>query len=210
MSSNEEIFALIAKERQCRVTHHIEELADCYYSDATVTTSWTTGSVSVKDSLSGGKAPVDDPECPIVSRIAYPIVHRNGNRAYVEVPQTTMRWVYVNGAKAVLTCYMRLIYRVEKREDEWKISDFRSIYESDMLTPEIPSTDLHLDPAELAGLRHAYRYLAFVDDNVSPDLPGIDRPEEVSRLYETLEQWLNDETASVQLLDISKKEGIRA
>lgn len=85
---------------------------------------------------------------------------------------------------------MRLIYRVELREDEWKISDFRSIYESDTLRPEIPGTDLHLDPAELAKLRHAYRYLAYVDDDVSPDLPGIDRPDEVKKLYEELEQWL--------------------
>ena len=191
MMSNEEICALIARERQCRVTHHIEELTECYYPDATVTTSWTTGSVPVKDYLHGGKAPVNDPECPIVSRIAYPIVHRNGDRAYVEAPQTTLRWVYVNGAKAVLTCYMRLIYRVEKRENQWKISDFRSIYESDLLAPEIPGTDLKLDSAKLAGLRHAYRYLAYVDDNVSPDLPGIDRPDTVKALYDELDSWLN-------------------
>lgn len=85
---------------------------------------------------------------------------------------------------------MRLIYRVEMREDTWKISDFRSIYESDTLKPEIPGTDLHIKPADLSGLRHAYRYLAYVDENVSPDLPGIDRPDEVGRLYEDLEHWL--------------------
>lgn len=190
MVSNEAICALIAKERQSRVRQRPDELAECYYPDATVTTSWTSGSVSVSAYLTGGKAPVHDPEFPIVSRIGYPIVHRNGSRAYAEVPQTTLRWVSVNGEKAVLECYMRLIYRVELREDEWKISDFRSIYESDTLRPEIPGTDLHLDPAKLAKLRHAYRYLAYVDDGVSPDLPGIDRPDEVKKLYEELEQWL--------------------
>lgn len=190
MISNEAIYALVAKERQCRVRQQMDELAACYYPDATVTTSWTSGSVDVKAYLTGGKAPVADPEYPIVSRIGFPIIHRNGRRAYVEVPQTTCRWVSVNGEKAVLECFMRLIYRVEMREDTWKISDFRSIYESDTLKPEIPGTDLHIKPADLSGLRHAYRYLAYVDENVSPDLPGIDRPDEVGRLYEELEYWL--------------------
>lgn len=190
MISNEEILDLIARERQSRVTHHIDELAACYFENAKVTTSWTTGCVDVKDYLFGGKAPVNDPECPIVSRIAYPIVHRNGDRAYVEAPQTTIRWVYVNGVKAVLTCYMRLIYRVENRGDGWKISYFGSIYESDTLAPEIPGTELKLDTAALAKLRHAYRYLAYVDEGVSPELPGIDRPDEVKKYYEALEIWL--------------------
>lgn len=190
MIGNEEICALVAKERQCRVSQRPQELASCYYPDATVTTSWTSGSVPVKEYLTGGKAPVHDPEFPIVSRIGYPVVHRNGRRAYVEVPQMTYRWVSVNGEKAVLTCYMRLIYRVEMREDAWKISDFRSIYESDTLAPEVPGTDLHLDREALAGLRHSYRYLAYVDEGVSPDLPGIDRPDVVKKLYDELEQWL--------------------
>lgn len=190
-NSNEEIMALIARERQCRVTQRPDDLAACYYEDATVTTSWTSGSVGVRQYLTGGKAPVHDPEFPIVSRISYPVVHRKGNRAYAEVPQTTLRWVSVHGEKAILECYMRLIYCVEKRGDAWKISDFRSIYESDALRPEIPGTDLHLDAAALSTLRHAYRYLAYVDDNVSPDLPGIDRPETVKAMYAQMEAWLN-------------------
>lgn len=190
--SSEEIYALVARERQCRVSQRPQELADCYYSDATVTTSWTEGSVPVQAYLSGGKAPVHDPEFPIVSRIGFPVLHRNGRRAYVEVPQMTCRWVSVGGEKAVLTCYMRLIYRVEMRESEWKISDFRSIYESDTLAPEIPGTELKLDRAVLAGLRHSYRYLAYVDAGVSPNLPGIDRPQDVKALYEELERWLRE------------------
>lgn len=190
--SVEEISALIVKERQCRVTQNIEGLAECYYPDATVTTSWTEGSVNVSAYLGGGKAPVHDPECPIISRLAPPIVHRNGDRAYVEAPQTTLRWVRVNGEKAVLEYYIRLIYRVERRENEWKISDNRGIYESDALRPEIPGTDLHINPEDLAGLRHPYRYLAYVDGNVSQNLLGIDRPEEVKALYRELEEWIQE------------------
>lgn len=191
--SNDEICALIAKERQCRVSQHPEELAECYWPDATAITSWTNGSVPIQQYLYGGKAPVHDPEFPIVSRISYPIVHQNGGRAYVEAPQNTYRWVSVNGEKAVLICFMRLIYRVEQREGEWKIVEFKSIYESDMLVPEIPGIDLHLNKDELAKLRHSYRYLAYVDEGVNPELPGIDRPDVVKSIYAELDAWLSAE-----------------
>ncbi len=191
--SNDVICALIAKERQCRVSQHPEELGECYWPDATVVTSWTNGNVPVKEYLYGGKAPVHDPECPIVSRISYPIVHQQGNKAYVEAPQNTYRWVYVNGEKAVLICFMRLIYRVENRDGVWKIIEFKSIYESDMLVPEIAGTDLKLDKEELAKLRHSYRYLAYVDGGVNPELPGIDRPDVVKQIYSDLDAWLAEE-----------------
>lgn len=192
MDSNFEICELVAKERQIGFSKGRQAIAGLYYEDATVITSWLGQRVPVQDYIARGKDPLKaDPEHPSASRIGFPVVHRNGNRAYVEVPQITIRWVSVNGEKAVLICFMRLIYRVEKREEEWKISDFRSIYESDMLVPEIPGADLRLDRERLASLRHSYRYLAYVDDNVSPDLPGVDRPDEVKKLYNELDQWLN-------------------
>lgn len=191
INSNDEICALIARERQCRVSQHPEELGECYWPDAMVITSWTNGRVPVKEYLYGGKAPVHDPECPIVSRISYPIVHQKGDRAYVEAPQNTYRWSRVNGEKAVLICFMRLIYRVERRDGEWKIVEFKSIYESDMLLPEIPGTDLKLDREKLESLRHSYRNLAYVDAPVNPELPGIDRPDVVKAIYAELDAWLD-------------------
>ncbi len=91
----------------------------------------------------------------------------------------------------MLTCYMRLIYRVEKREDEWKISDFSSIYESDSLEPTVPGTDLHIDMEKAMQYRHSYRYMAYVDGDVCPTLPGIDQPDVVKEIYSELDTWLN-------------------
>lgn len=190
MSENEAIRELIARERQSRVTADIPALEACYWPDALVVTSWTGGCVPVERYLHGGKAPVHDPERPIVSRIAYPIVHRRGARAYVEAPQTTLRWLSLGGVRAVLTCYMRLIYEVERRDGAWRIVYFGSVYESDTLQPEIPGEALPIDRERWASLRHAYRNLAYVDAGTSPDLPGIDRPESVRALYDRLEQWL--------------------
>lgn len=192
MDSNIEICALVAKERQCTGSQGRQALADLYYKDATVITSWLGKKVPVQDYISRGRDPLKaDPEYPIVGRIGYPVVHRKGNRAYVEVPQITVRWVTVNGERAVLTIYMRLIYRVEKRKDMWKISDFSSIYEGDTLKAEIPGTDLHIDAAEVMKYRRSYRYMSYVDGNIPQTLAGADQPALVKSIYAELDTWLN-------------------
>lgn len=192
MDCNIEICDLVAKERQIGFSQGRQALADLYYEDATVITSWLGKRVPVQDYISRGRDPLKaDPERPSASRIGYPVVHRNGNRAYVELPQITIRWVVVNGEKAVLTIYMRLIYRVEKREDVWKISDFSSIYEGDTLEAEIPGTDLHIDAAEVMKYRRSLRYMSYVDGNVLQTLPGADQPAVVKSIYAELDAWLN-------------------
>ena len=60
----------------------------------------------------------------------------------------------------------------------------------------VPGTDLHISPAELQGLRHSYRYLAYTrlkaGGQVSSELLGIDRPDDVKKIYQEAEDWLND------------------
>ncbi len=198
MNDKEVIRDLLARERMYRVTDQMDKMEECYFPDAVVTTSWTTGTVPVGQYLHGGKVPKHDPECPMLNRSPYPIVYVNGTRAYAEVPQTTHRWTYIKGVKAILTTYMRLIYFLEKRDDQWRITDFRSIYESDALAPEIPGQEIELDLEKLAGLRHSYRYLAYVDGGVDPDLPGIDRPESVKAIYDMCEEWLGVRNQNLQ------------
>ena len=100
----------------------------------------------------------------------------------------------VNGEEAVLTSYMRLIYCVECREGVWKITDLTTINEDDTLAPAIPGTDLHINPEDLKGLRHSYRFLAYVrikaGGKVRDDELGIDRPEAVGKVYQELEEWI--------------------
>ena len=154
----------------------MNEMAACYFPDATVATSWSAGPLA--SYLKGGNRTESTPDEIILSRVAVPIVHQKGNRAYVELPATTIRWIKVNGKEAVLTSYMRLIYRVKKRSNTWKISHMLSLNEDDTLEAAVPGTDLHISPAELQGLRHSYRYLAYTRIQAggqgSPDLLGID------------------------------------
>ena len=58
----------------------------------------------------------------------------------------------------------------------------------------IPGTDLRINPDDLKNLRHSYRYLAYTriqaGGQVSDDLLGIDRPEDMKRVYEEAEAWV--------------------
>ena len=126
----------------------------------------------------------------MVSRINLPVIHINGNRAYAEVPASTLRYCYVNGVKAILEYFMRHMYKFEKRDGRWGAVDFRAIYESDRIQPEVPGQDLGIKPEDVAGFRHAYRFLSYIDKGTSQELPGIDRPEVVRAMYDAYEAWL--------------------
>lgn len=195
MSDIEEISQLVLWERQARGRHLDEELQNCYWEDATVTTSWSSG--LARDTFVG-KKPVDfDYSLPLVGRMGSPIVHLKGNRAYVELPSTTKHWLYLGENEAVVESYMRLIYRVEKRDGQWKISDMSAINEADTLTPDIPGTDLHINPEDVKGLRASYRWLAYTriqaGGTIGDDGIGTDRPETVAPVYAKAEAWIKGE-----------------
>lgn len=188
----EAINNLIVAERLYRVSHRDEELAKCYAADAQIHTSWQSGGVNT---FVGQTSAETVEELPIVNRCGGALIYQNGDKAFVEYPTTTTRGVYVNGAEAVLTSYMRLLYRVEKRNGEWKITSMTSINESDELAPIIPGQDLKVNPDDVKGLRLSYRWLActrqLTGGSISQDLPGTDRPAEVKRIYDTELSWLN-------------------
>lgn len=193
----EDLTQLVLWERQSKIRKMQTELENCYWPDATVTTSWTAGPAS--DYLKAGAAQASRAEASanevILNRGSAPIVHQLGNRAYVELPTDGIHWIKVNGEDAIWTSYMRLIYRCEKRDGVWKISDLTSIFESDKLEPVVPGTDLHIDPKDVQGLRPSYRWLAYVRQQaggkVSNDMVGTDRPDEVNRIYQQDEEWLH-------------------
>lgn len=193
VSDYEAITRLVTWERQSRVRHLYDEMADCYFPDATVTTSWTKGPASAYLN-NRNRLPEASDEGVILVRYSPPIIHQHNKRAYAELPITTNRWVKVNGEEAVLTSYMRLIYCVECREGVWKITDLNTINEDDTLAPAIPGTNLHIDPEDLKGLRHSYRFLAYcrikAGGKVRDDELGIDQPEAVDKVYQEVEEWI--------------------
>ena len=192
MTDYEAINNLIVSERIYRASHRNEELAKCYADDAQIHTSWQSGGVN---SFIGKGSEEVVAELPMVNRCGGALIYQNGNKSFVEYPTTTTRGVYVNDVEAILTSYMRLLYRVEKRNGEWKITSMTSINESDELAPAIPGQDLKINPADVKGLRISYRWLSYtrqiVGGTISQDLPGTDRPAEVKKIYDTELGWLN-------------------
>lgn len=192
MTDYEAINNLIVSERIYRASHRNEELAKCYADDAQIHTSWQSGGVN---SFIGKGSEEVVAELPMVNRCGGPLIYQNGNKSFVEYPTTTTRGVYVNDVEAILTSYMRLLYRVEKRNGEWKITSMTSINESDELAPANPGQDLKINPADVKGLRISYRWLSYtrqiVGGTISQDLPGTDRPAEVKKIYDTELGWLN-------------------
>ena len=193
MSAIEAISQLVLWERQARSRGLNEELAACYWPDGTVTTSWSSG--NARDTFIGQR-PVDYATAlPLVGRYAAPIVHVNGDRGYAELPSTTKHWVDLDGNVAIVDSFMHLIYRVERRAGEWKISDMTAIDEADTIVPEIPGTDLHIDAALAKQQRIAYRWLAYTrikaGGEIGSDGIGTDRPETVAPVYAKAEAWLN-------------------
>jgi hypothetical protein len=193
-----EIGQLVVRERQSRVMHLSDQLRNCFHPDATVNTSWVTGSAAAF--VSGRPAPSAAGAGPIINRAGAPVVHHSGRRAVVELPSTTTRWIPVNGVEAELVSFMRLLYRVEQRGGEWKISDLSTINEGDTLNSAVPGTELRVVAAALAGLRHSYRFLMYTraldGETVSSELPGIDRPEGVKALYDDAFAWLAEHPAA--------------
>ncbi len=89
---------------------------------------------------------------------------------------------------------MRLIYCVEKRNGEWKISDMSAINEADTIAPEIPGVDLHIDVKLAKSLRTSYRYLAYTrikaGGKIGQDGIGSDKPETVKPVYDRANAWI--------------------
>jgi hypothetical protein len=186
-----EVSRLVLRERQSRVRGLSAELLACFHDDATVETSWMRGSARA---FAAGGAQRSASSGTIINRVGAPAVQVRGQRGFAELYSTTTRWIPVNGVEAVLTSFMRLLYRAEQRQGAWKISAMSAINEGDTLEPAVPGTDLGVDPAAVAGLRHSYRFLAYTRSldgiAVSQDLLGVDQPDEVDAVYASVAQWL--------------------
>jgi len=186
-----EVSRLVLRERQSRVRGLSAELLACFHEDATVETSWMRGSARA---FAAGGAERTASSGTIINRVGAPAVQVRGQRGFAELYSATTRWIPVNGVEAVLASFMRLLYRAERRQGAWKISAMSAVNEGDTLEPAVPGTDLGVDPAAVAGLRHSYRFLAYTRSldgtAISQDLLGVDRPEEVNAVYASVAAWL--------------------
>ena len=190
MTASSEIADVILKERQGRDRGWFEQEAACFHDDSRVRITWFDGPGAEFVRMSSERyADGVQPN----HRLSPPVVHVNGQRAVAEVPAEISVVQDFSGVRAYIVAYTRLLYRLEKREGVWKISQFDCIYERDTLVPVRYGATIHLDPDILARFRPSYMYLGYhlheIGLTVREDLFGDDQPDAVATLYREAFAW---------------------
>ena len=191
MNDVTEVVQVVLLERQGRDRGWWAQMAACFHPDSRVTLSWFDGPGAEFVARSQKMAEMG---IRILHRPSPPAVHLHGDKAVLELPVSVERRFSLKGVEADLASYTRLLYRVERRGDSWKILSLDVIYERDTLAPTVPGTTLDVDHAKLAEFRAPYRFVAYdislSGRSLTADLYGDDQPERVQALYASAFAWL--------------------
>ena len=185
-----DILELIHFERFCRDNAQWDEMRKCFTKDSHVSISWYQGSGDgfvTASSKMGVYAP---------HKIHSALTWVNGDKAVTIMMATIQMRRVVQGVECELASDAQLLFSTRKIEGQWYIDRFESIYEQDRLIPVLPDATLSMDTAELAKYRKSYACMSFCmaqsGITANQELPGIDRPETVEKLYADLKKWLEE------------------
>lgn len=182
---------LVLAERFARDRGDWARMAECYAAASRVRVTWFDGSGPefVTASRAGWERGTRS-----VHRCSPPVVHVRGDRAVVAMPAAIEARVAVGGVECDMVSFTRILERVERTAEGWRIRSLDCAYERDTLTPVVPGLVPDLDVVALASFRPTYRYLSLVlrevGEGVDQDLAGDDRPDTVQRLTDELDAWL--------------------
>lgn len=186
-----EIFSIVKRERMARDTASWAELESLYWSDSRVRVTWFEGTIAEFIAMSTERGKRNGTGVHAINPVRLRV---NGDRALVESQGQILIRPRIDGVECDVTSWCRFFSRVERREGEWRLSTFDSIYVKDRIDPVAPDAVLLLESAILAEGRRSYRHLTYLNlksgYQVPDDLPGDDRPELVEALYAEAERWL--------------------
>jgi SnoaL-like domain len=189
---------VIVKAVVARDSGHWEALAECYHPDATIATSWFTGTPAefVKGSQDM-KIARHEGESQKHMTGNY-LVDLNGDRAVGECDLILYQRRVVTDVELDFSTWSRRLHLMEKRNREWRIRSQTVIYEKDRMDPAHPdkmpqgfysSMDLSKYPSQI-------RYHCWRNDMVGFPPPkniclkGTDREKEVR---EAARKWIAGE-----------------
>jgi SnoaL-like domain len=186
-----EITQLILREREFRDTAQWDAMRECFHRDSVVRISWFNGS-----GPEFVDASIDMARRQVLARHRLSPIRVNiaGNRAIallygiIDIPTR------VGDVELILSAHGRFIYRVERRDNEWKIFGFDCVYLRDELTPAVAGQSIDVDPEHLGAFRPSYQNLSYclhrAGYEVDQNLPGEDRPETANALMNEVQDWL--------------------
>lgn len=184
------LYAIVKQERLARDRGDWDAMTALYWPGATVRVTWFTGTSDQFIDMSrargrgdNGMHTINPTRCLLA-----------GDRALVESPGQILLRPHIDGVECDLTAWCRFIARLERRDSEWRMTLFDSIYVKDRIDPVDPQAGLTLDHERLAAGRPSYCHLAYLNRQggftVPDDLPGVDQPDLVDAFYATQQRWL--------------------
>lgn len=181
---------VILRERESRDLQRWNTMRECFWPDSLVRVSWFQGNGPdfVTGSIDMAKRGV-----PAKHRLAPILVRLNGSRAVASLSAIIDIPAKLNGLEAMLSAHSRFLYRIERRDEEWRVLGFDAVYVRDELTPTIPGQVIRIEARELERFRPTYRllsyYLKYQGFTVDSELAGEDRPDLVKSLEAEIFGW---------------------
>ena len=180
---------LVEFERFCRDNALWDEMKKCYAIDSYVNISWYQGT---------GHGFVDGSSKMTTyapHKIYNTEIWLNGDKAVAIMMTTIQMRMEIDGNPVELSSDAKLIFRTQKFDEQWYIIGFESIYEKDAIVPVLPNSNIHIPADEISTYRQSYACMIYMmrrnGTTVNENLPGIDRPDLVEKLYAETDEWLS-------------------
>jgi len=185
------IQTLVCRERAHRDRDDWTAMRSAYTADARVRVTWFDGTID--EYVEQSRNPTwDASQSQSTHRLSPSVVTVVDDCAVAETPARVELRLTVDGVLVDLIVSVRLISRVVRTADGWKLASMDAIYEKDSITPVYPGDRLRITAEQTAAYRQSYRFLAYgAHGHLPDDIPGDDRPDLVDALYADIEAWLD-------------------
>lgn len=182
---------LVYRERADRDRDDWAAMRSVYTDDARVRVTWFDGTID--EYVEQSRNPEwDASQAQSSHRLSPSVVTVAGDRAVAETPAQVELRLTVDNVLVDLIASVRLISRVARTAEGWKLASMDAIYEKDSITPVHPGERLDITTEQTAAYRPSYRFLAYgAQGHLPDDIPGDDRPDLVTALYTDIEAWLD-------------------
>lgn len=180
---------LIEFERFCRDNAQWEEMKKCFAENSTVTNSWFKGSGH------GFVEASSKMETYAPHKLFDTLIWLNNDKAVAITMATIQMRMEIEGHLLELNSDVKLLYKTQKINGLWSIISMEGIYEKDALIPVSPTDGITIPRKEIGKFRSSYANMSYALSksgySVDVNLPGIDKPETVAKVYQESDNWLN-------------------
>ncbi len=172
-----------------------EAWRDCYHEDATLTTSWFSGTrdefVEAAKKMKVARHPGESQKHTVTN----PWVRLAGARAAAEHDLILYQRRFIDGVELDFTTWSRVLALLEKRDGAWRIWKRTNIYEKDRMDPykpdEVPAS--FYASIDLAGYPAAIRYHCWRNAKIGHPPAGdivLQHSAEEAAVRKDAEAWL--------------------